>query len=148
MQGTVGVLATPTLHRMDFLVSMPLPLAYWCVLIAALLPFVWVGFAKAGAHYRNKTPRDLSQYEGYRRRAHDAHQNAFEALPFFIGAVVLAIQFGGASGLTLNLLAAVWVLLRIGHGAADLADKATLRSVIWVLALVVNLAIFLLPALT
>ena len=24
-------------------------IAYWCVLIAALLPYVWVGFAKGGA---------------------------------------------------------------------------------------------------
>jgi uncharacterized MAPEG superfamily protein len=118
------------------------------VLIAALLPYVFIGFAKWGPHYRNAEPRDLSQYEGFRRRAHDAHLNAFEALPFFVAAVVLAIQFGGAGGITLNALAALWVLLRIGHGAAYLADKATARSVIWVGAFVVNIAIFLQPALT
>lgn len=25
-----------------------MPIAYWCILIAAVLPFVWVGVAKSG----------------------------------------------------------------------------------------------------
>ncbi|HPA01172.1 MAG TPA: circularly permuted type 2 ATP-grasp protein, partial [Chiayiivirga sp.] len=32
--------------------------AYWCILIAALLPYVWVAIAKSGAPgYNNKDPR-------------------------------------------------------------------------------------------
>ncbi len=128
--------------------SMSLPAAYWCVLIAALLPFVWVGVAKWGSHYNNATPRDPELYQGHRRRAHDAHKNAFEALPFFVGAVALALQFGGGRGPLLDVLCVAWILLRIGHGLAYLTDRATLRSLIWVAALAVNIAIFLTPALT
>jgi len=128
--------------------SMSLPAAYWCVLIAALLPFVWAGVAKWGAHYDNAAPRNLEQYEGHRLRAHHAHQNAFEALPFFIGAVALALQYGGGRGVLLDLLCMTWLLLRIGHGVAYVTDRATIRSLIWTLALAVNIAIFLTPALT
>jgi uncharacterized MAPEG superfamily protein len=127
--------------------SMSLPGAYWCVLVAALLPYVWVGIAKWGPHYNNATPRDHAIYDGFRRRAHDAHLNAFEALPFFIGAVALALQFGGR-GLLLDLLTILWVLLRIAHGAAYVTDRPSTRSTIWVMALAVNIAIFLTPALT
>ena len=127
--------------------SLSLPVAYWCVLIAALLPFVWVGVAKWGSHYNNANPRDLTAYEGFRRRAVDAHLNAFEALPFFIGAVALALQFGGRGAL-LDLLTIVWILLRIGHGVAYLKDRPSTRSIVWVVALAVNIAIFLTPALT
>jgi len=127
--------------------SLSLPGAYWCVLIAALLPYVWVGIAKWGPGYNNADPRNLAPYEGYRRRSHDAQLNAFEALPFFIGAVALALQFGGR-GLLLDLLCVAWILLRVGHGAAYVTDRDKVRSVIWMLALAVNIAIFLTPALT
>ena len=32
-------------------------IAYWCVLIAAMLPYVWVIVAKAGPAYDNRAPR-------------------------------------------------------------------------------------------
>ena len=33
-------------------------IAYWCILIAAVLPYAWVAFAKSGAPaYNNKDPR-------------------------------------------------------------------------------------------
>ena len=41
-----------------------------------------------------------------------------------------------------------WILLRIAHGLAYISDRATLRSIIWVAALAVNIAVFLTPALT
>ncbi len=127
--------------------SLSLPGAYWCVLIAALLPYVWIGVAKWQPGYNNAMPRDLKHYQGARRRAHDAHLNAFEALPFFIGAVALALQFGGKS-LLLDLLSVLWVALRIAHGLAYLWDRPLTRSSVWVAALAVNIAIFLTPALT
>lgn len=128
--------------------SLSLPAAYWCVLVAALLPYVWVGVAKWGSGYNNAAPRVLDPYQGYRGRAYAAHLNAFESLPFFIGAVALAVQLGGARGLLLDALCVVWILLRIGHGAAYIADRPTLRSAIWIVALFVNIAVFLTPALT
>ena len=125
--------------------SLALSAAYWCVLIACLLPYIWVGVAKWGPHYQNDQPRDLDQSQGFRRRAHHAHTNAFEALPFFIAAVVMAHQFG-AGGLWVDGLAVLWVLFRIGHGLAYITDRATLRSLLWVGAFIANLALFLAPA--
>ena len=34
-------------------------LAYWCLLIAGLLPYVWALVAKLGAPYDNHCPRDV-----------------------------------------------------------------------------------------
>lgn len=54
-----------------------MPVAYWCILIAALLPLVWVGYAKSGSH-DNNTPRDdANRLDGAKRRAYAAHQNAY-----------------------------------------------------------------------
>ena len=37
--------------------------AYWCILIAAVLPLIWVGFAKSGAPgYNNKDPRGWREF--------------------------------------------------------------------------------------
>ncbi len=62
--------------------------------------------------------------------------------------MALALQFGGGRGPLLDVLCVGWILLRIGHGVAYVSDRATLRSIIWIAALAVNIAIFLTPALT
>ncbi|RYF52589.1 MAG: hypothetical protein EOO29_57805 [Comamonadaceae bacterium] len=71
--------------------------AYWCVLIAALLPVVCAVLAKRGSFRLsdNGDPRSwLARQTGWRGRANAAQANSFEALPFFIGAVVIAHQLG------------------------------------------------------
>jgi uncharacterized MAPEG superfamily protein len=125
--------------------TLSLTAAYWSVLVAALLPIFWIGVAKWGPHYDNADPRREGLYQGFRKRAHDAQLNAFEALPFFIGAVVLAIQLGGSRGPWLDLLCVMWLGLRIAHGAAYLANRPIARSSVWMLALIVNIGIFLTP---
>ena len=68
--------------------------AYWCILIAALLPYVWVAIAKSGAPgYNNKDPRGwIAKQDSYRvRNAHAAHLNAFEAFAPFAAAVLMAV---------------------------------------------------------
>ncbi len=40
-------------------------LAFWCVLIAALLPYVWGSLSKSGGSYDNARPR-LQQKTGRR----------------------------------------------------------------------------------
>lgn len=64
--------------------------AYWCVLFAAVLPYLTVGIAKARGRYDNANPRAPDTYEGVALRAHSAHQNGIEALPFFAVAVLVA----------------------------------------------------------
>lgn len=114
---------------------MTLATAYWCVLIAAVLPYLWVGFAKAGApRYNNRNPRAwLSKQEGnYRvQRANAAHLNAFEAFAPFAAGVVMA-QLAGLEPATIAILAVAFVVLRVLHGVFYLADIATARSLAWV----------------
>ena len=122
-----------------------MPLAYWCILVAAILPLVIVAFAKAGGDGDNHHPRDsVDHLPPARRRAYAAHLNAYENFPFFAAAVIIATTQGAPPG-TLNMLAAIYIVLRIAHAALYIADAATPRSVVFGLAWLVNIAIFVLP---
>lgn len=124
-------------------------LAYWCVLVAALLPIVCAGlskrsgFGKKGSEggFDNHNPRKWIAEQGPESARADAAQaNSFEALPFFIGAVVIAHQMG-APQTRLDLLAIAFIALRVTYIGLYVSDKATARSLIWGLALLVNVAI-------
>lgn len=127
-------------------------LAHWCVLAAALLPMVCAYMAKGGGMGRtkeqggfdNSDPRGwLQRQTGFAARANAAQANSFEALPFFIGAVVIAFQLG-AQQHWLDLLALAFVLLRGLYIALYVADRATLRSLTWAAGMLVNVAILFL----
>jgi uncharacterized MAPEG superfamily protein len=124
--------------------------AYWCVLIAVLLPLAcaalakWQAFGKPRAQggYDNGEPRAwLANQQGWKARANAAQANSFEALPFFIGAVIIAHQLG-APQTKLDILAVLFVTLRIIYIAMYVGGMASARSLIWALALLVNVAIF------
>jgi len=124
-------------------------LAYWCVLIAALLPIVCAWIAKWGSFtkppqqggFDNKHPRAwLASQTDWRARANAAQANSFEALPFFIGAVVIAHQLGAYQA-RLDVLAALFVVLRLVYILLYVANQASLRSVVWLLGLGLNIAI-------
>lgn len=126
-----------------------LTVAYWCVLVASLLPIVCAGLAKWGMFgtpkrqggYDNNHPRAwLAKQTDWRARANAAQANSFESLPFFIGAVIIAHQLG-ASQLRLDVLAFLYIVLRLLYIMMYVADLATVRSLVWVLALVANIAI-------
>ncbi|WP_293661108.1 MAPEG family protein [Rhodoferax sp. OV413] len=126
-------------------------LAYWCVLVAALLPIVCAGVAKSGRFgvprkdggYDNVNPREwLARQTDWRARANAAQANSFEALPFFIGAVVIAHQLGAAGG-WVDALAVLFVLLRVLYVVTYVSGKAAVRSVLWIAALAVNIGILL-----
>jgi uncharacterized MAPEG superfamily protein len=122
-----------------------MPFAYWCVLIAALLPIVWAKYAKTGFVGDNRHPRDMVEnLPPERRRAYAAHQNAFESFPFFAAAVIIAIT-QGASVSVVNVLAAIYVVLRIVHGYLYISDQPSLRSLVFAAAFVANIAIFVSP---
>ncbi|MCZ8251523.1 MAG: MAPEG family protein [Hylemonella sp.] len=127
-------------------------LAYWCVLIAALLPIACAVLAKSGmvgkprkeGGYDNDNPRAwLARQTEWRARANAAQQNSFEALPFFIGAVIVA-HLMGAHQLRLDMLAFLFVFLRLIYIMAYVSGMSTARSVLWTLGLVTNIAIFFL----
>ena len=124
--------------------------AYWCVLVAALLPMVCAYLAKSGGMGRkpeqggfdNHDPRAwLQRQTGFQARANAAQANSFEALPFFIGAVIIAHQLG-AQQTWLDLLALLFVLLRGFYILMYVADLATARSLVWALGMLANVAIF------
>ncbi len=124
-------------------------LAYWCVLVAALLPIVCAGVAKSGRFgvprsqggYDNADPRAwLARQGDWRARANAAQTNSFEALPFFIGAVVIAHQLGAVQ-LRLDVLALVFVVLRMVYIVLYVADQPNARSAVWAMALLANIAI-------
>ncbi|WP_038215803.1 MAPEG family protein [Xenophilus azovorans] len=121
-----------------------LTLAYWCVLIAAALPYVCAWVAKAGAFgpRDNAAPREwAARQSGWRARAMAAQANSFEGLPLFIGAVVIAHQFGAAQG-RLDALALSYVLLRVVYISLYLRGRSMLRSLVWALGLLACIAIF------
>ena len=122
-----------------------------CVLVASLMPIVCAGIAKGGMFskppaeggYDNNAPREwLSRQQGWRQRANWAQSNCFEALPFFIGAVVIAQQ-AGASQTRVDVLAVSFILLRCVYIASYIADRPRVRSVAFVAALAVNVALLL-----
>lgn len=114
---------------------MPLAVAYWCVLIAALLPYLWVVVAKTrGERYNNHDPRGWLQRQDSRlvRQANGAHLNAFEAFAPFAAGVVMA-QLAGVSPSTIASLSLTFIVLRVLHGVLYLADRPRLRSLAWAL---------------
>jgi len=121
-------------------------MAYWCVLVAGLLPFVWTSAAKfsgRGFPLRyNHNPREfLEGLDGLRKRAHWAQLNAFEAFPFFAAGVIIS-HLAGASQSLINGIAIAYVVLRVLHGVFYVLDKATLRSVVWFAAQGCVIALF------
>jgi uncharacterized MAPEG superfamily protein len=124
-------------------------LAYWCVLVAALLPIVCAGIAKAGMFgksrrdggYDNQDPRAwLSRQTDWRARANAAQANSFEALPFFIGAVIIAHQLGAQQG-RLDILAFLYVVARMLYIMMYVSGQANIRSLVWAAAFGLNIAI-------
>ncbi len=125
--------------------------AYWCVLLAVLLPYICAYLAKSHGFgkrrteggYDNADPRAwLDRQDGFSARANAAQANSFEALPFFIGAVIIAHQLG-APQTRLDILALLFVTLRIIYIVMYVAGLPTARSAFWALAFVANIGIFL-----
>ncbi len=118
-------------------------IAVWCVLIAAVLPIVCVGIAKfLGGSYDNHDPRSrASHYEGLPKRAYAAHQNSYEAFPFFAAAVLLAEMKGAPRGVV-DQLAVLFIGARLGYILCYLMNWATLRSIAWFVAFASAIAIF------
>ena len=123
--------------------------AYWCVLAAALLPLACAWLAKAPGFgkrrkdggFDNNDPRGwLARQTDWQARANAAQANSFEALPFFIGAVLIAHQVG-APQTRVDILAVLFVTLRVIYIAMYVAGLPAIRSAIWALALAANVGI-------
>lgn len=113
---------------------MPLSIAYWCVLVAAALPYVWAATAKSrgGERYDNRDPRAwlARQTDPRVQRANAAQLNAFEAFPAFAAGVILAHVAGVPAG-RVSLLAVAFIIARVLHGAFYVAGLPRARSLSW-----------------
>ena len=104
------------------------------ILIAGLLPLICAAIAKWGDKtYDNHYPRAwLANQEGFRARANAAQQNCLEAFPFFaVGVLVAALS--GADGDSLETVTWLFIVARVAYVACYLNDKASWRSIFWVI---------------
>ena len=119
--------------------------AIWCVLVAALLPYV--PFALVSRQVDQRAPRIAAlKLEGLEGDTFEPVQYAaLEAFPFFAAAVIVSQVVEGASA-TVAWLAVAFLVARIGHNGFYLADRPPLRSACFTLGLLLTAAIFIHPA--
>jgi len=125
-----------------------MPVAYWCLLVVVLLPYFLSVAARSSAS-RGQYVQDPRAYSealtGWRRRAHLAHLNAFEATPTLI-AGLLVTELVQAPRLYVDGLAVAFVLFRLSHAALYLADMPILRSHAWRAGILCVIAMFVVAA--
>jgi len=117
--------------------------AYWCVLIAGLLPYAATLTAKIGGErFDNRNPREwLGAQAGFRRRANAAQLNGFEAFPLFAAAVIIA-QLLQAPQARIDMLAVTFIVARVLYLVFYLADRSLLRSLAWFVGIGSAVALF------
>lgn len=121
--------------------------AFWCVLIAAALPYMAAITSKAGARgYDNNAPREwLAKQQGFRARANAAQQNSFEAFAFFAVAVLVAHISNGPQA-RVDLLAMIFIAARVLYLGAYVAGWGAVRSLLWFVGMGAAVWIFLTAA--
>ena len=111
------------------------------LIIASIAPAKLEGLAE----YDNANPRDPNFYRpGLRTRSLGAHQNGYEAFPFFAAAVIVAEMHGVAQA-TVNALAMAFLLCRVVYVLMYLGNRPTLRSLVWGVGMACNMALFFAP---
>ena len=125
-------------------------LAYWMILVAALLPYIGTIYAKfsggGGKTYDNRAPRaQMDSLPPKRQRAYWAQLNGFEAFPPFAAGVIVA-HLAGAPQPWINALAASFVALRVIYTLLYIHDRPTARSLVWAAAFVCVVGLFVAAA--
>jgi uncharacterized MAPEG superfamily protein len=124
---------------------------FWCLLVAVLIPYV---LAMTGGYFRmkqfgsvdNKHPRaQAAALEGAGARAWAAQQNAWEALPVFASAVFVA-HLAGADPQSSATAAVVFVVARVLHPVAYIANVDVARSLVFLVGLGSCVWLFVLAA--
>ena len=124
---------------------------FWCLLVACLIPYF---IAPIGGYFRtkqfgvmdNKDPRGQgARLTGAGARAQAAQANAWEALPVFASAVIVA-HLAGADAGTSSTAALVFIAARVGHAGFYVADLDKARSAIFMLGLGCCIWLFVLAA--
>ena len=118
-------------------------IAYFCVLIMGILPYVATGIAKKGWEgYDNGLPRQwLAKQTGFRARANAAQANLFESLPLFFAAVIIA-SISNVPQARIDILAVGFVLARIAYLICYVANWPTTRSIVWLIGIICVISLF------
>lgn len=119
-----------------------------CIAIAAVLPILCAGLAKMDGfrerRFDNRNPREwLAKQTGRAARANAAQANSWEALAVFAPGVLAAL-FLGASMSLLTIVSVAWVALRLVYIGLYVGNQASLRSVVWAVALGLSLSTYVL----
>ena len=122
--------------------------ALWCILIAGLLPYVGTMIAKWGFEkYDNHNPREwLGKQSGFRARGRAAEANGFEAFPLFAAAILVA-NWTHSSLACMNALASIFIGARILYVVCYVTDRASLRSMCWLVGILSSVSLFVLAGL-
>lgn len=117
-------------------------IAYACVFLMIIFPYVFTVMAKAGLPYDNHDPRNfLATLTGWRQRAHFVQLNSFEITPLFGLAVIIA-HLTSAYQPAINNLALIFVVSRIAYAICYLLNKASLRTLCFFVGLFCILGLF------
>jgi len=125
-------------------------IAQLCLLAACLLPIGCASIAKSKGFgkrrreggFDNNQPREwLARQEGWQARANAAQANSWEALPVFIAGLFVASQHQAAQA-TVDALALGFVAARVAYIGLYVADRASLRSLLWSAGMAASVALF------
>ncbi len=108
-------------------------IAYWCVLVTFVLPYIWVAIARIPGITldKNLIPRIVSEsLTGFRQRTYWAHLNALEVAGPFAATVIIGHQLQLNQN-TLDTLALVFVGFRVAHAMAYMANQGVLRTLMF-----------------
>jgi uncharacterized MAPEG superfamily protein len=122
-------------------------IAEWCVFGAVLLYLLTIAPFKAFyfRQFDNSKPRDPAFFDdALRSRALGAHLNGIETFPFFAAAVLLA-EFRASPQNLIDELAVLFLIVRLAYVLTYLGNRPSLRSILWNIGFVINVAIFFLP---
>jgi uncharacterized MAPEG superfamily protein len=123
----------------------------WCLCVVALLPYL---LSTLGGYFRmqqfgtldNKHPRQqAARLEGIGARVQAAQQNAWEALPFFASAVVVA-HLAGADPAASAGASLLFLATRVLHPILYAANLDILRSLVFLVGLGSGVWLFALAA--
>jgi uncharacterized MAPEG superfamily protein len=114
-----------------------------CLMIVALMPFVWTAAVKGTGKYDNHNPRQyLANLQGWRARAQATHLNSWEALAMLTAALA-ADWHVNAPAAQVDKFATIFVAMRVLHGLFYLFNFAALRSLVWLVSFGCMIKLFL-----
>lgn len=125
---------------------------FWCLFVAVVLPSVWFSFAvplrakQFGKDLDGHTPRLQDPLlRGRAARLQGLHYNSLEALTYFAPAVLVA-HLAHADVTWAARLSLAFIACRVLHALMYIADRPTLRTAFFSVALISALGLFAIAA--